>query len=775
MAENVKRDPVCGMSVAGGSDRRARYNGTEYWFCSDKCLTKFRGDPSAYAENNDRSGGPSRETAGRESEATGYTCPMHPEVERDGPGSCPKCGMALEPRSGTSAEEETRDPELDNMSRRFWASCAMLVPLVGIAMGSMLPGNPVGGIIPDAWHSWIELALATPIVVWGGWPLLVRAWRSLPGFNLNMFSLIGLGISVSYVYSVIATVFPHVFPSSFRGEGGSVAVYFEAAASITTLVLLGQVLELRARRKTGNALRALLGLAPKTARRIGKDGTEEDVPLDEVQKGDRLRVRPGEKIPTDATVLEGQSSVDESMVTGEPMPVTRKPGDAVAGATVNRNGSLIIRARRVGSETLLSQIIHMVAQAQRSRAPIQKLADKVSSVFVPAVIGVSGVTFAVWALLGPRPAMVHAIVNAVAVVIIACPCALGLATPISIMVATGKAATLGVLFRNAEAIEVLLKIDTLVVDKTGTLTEGKPRVTDIIPVSGESEEGVLAVAAGIEQGSEHPLAEAVLAEARERGVTARSVENFEAVSGKGARGVSDGKHVGIGNRALLADAGVDSSALNDRADALASEGRTVMFVFEETGARGIIGVSDPIKKTTPDAIRALHDEGMSIAMITGDTQQTAHAVAEKLGIDDVKAGVSPDHKAAAVKDLQDAGRMVAMAGDGINDAPALARAHVGIAMGTGTDVAMESANVTLVKGDLQGIVRARRLSSLTMRNIRQNLFFAFAYNSIGVPVAAGVLFPFFGILLSPIIAAAAMSFSSVSVIGNALRLRAARV
>ncbi len=696
---------------------------------------------------------------------TQWTCPMHPEIVRDEPGSCPICGMALEPLTVTLEEEENL--ELRDMSRRFWLSATLSAPVVALAMA---PGF-WSTLLPPGAARWLELVLATPVVLWGGWPFFVRAWQSLVNRSLNMFTLIGLGVAVAYAYSVVAELVPGIFPPSFRDEGGKVGVYFEAAAAITTLVLLGQVLELKARSRTSAAIKALLGLAPKTARRIRPDGTEEDVPLDRVQPGDRLRVRPGEKVPVDGSVKEGRSAVDESMVTGEPIPVEKNPGDRLIGATVNGTGSLIMRAERVGAETLLAQIVRMVAEAQRSRAPIQKLADRVSAWFVPAVVAVAVVAFVVWALWGPPPAMAYAVINAVAVLIIACPCALGLATPMSIMVASGKGATVGVLFKNAEAIEVMRKVDTLVTDKTGTLTLGKPKLTSVTAAQGWSEDELLRLAAALERGSEHPLAAAIVGGAEERGLGRGAAAAFESFTGKGVTGTVDGRRVVLGNRALLAELGIDPGPLAERAEALRAEGQTILFVGVDGRAAGLLGVADPVKESTPEAIRELHREGIRIVMLTGDSRTTAEAVARRLGIDEVVAEVLPDQKVAVVKRLQGEGRFVAMAGDGVNDAPALAQAHVGIAMGTGTDVAMESAGVTLVKGDLRGIVRARRLSRATLRNIRQNLFFAFVYNALGVPIAAGALYPFFGVLLSPIIAAAAMSFSSVSVVGNALRLR----
>jgi len=698
-----------------------------------------------------------------------YTCPMHPEIVRDEPGSCPICGMALEPRTITVEEEE--NAELVDMSRRFWVSLALTIPVFLIAMAEVIPGvEGVGGISKRS-LIFIQIILVTPVVLWGGWPFFVRGWQSVVNRSLNMFTLIGLGVSVAYAYSMVAALLPGIFPDSFRDEAGIVAVYFEAAAVIVTLVLLGQVLELRARSQTGAAIKALLGLAPKTARRVNADGSEEDVPLNLVEVGDSLRVRPGEKVPVDGRVLDGTTSVDEAMITGEPLPVAKRAGDTVIGATINRTGSVVIRAEKVGADTLLSQIVQMVAEAQRSRAPIQKLADVVAGYFVPAVMAVSALTLIVWALWGPDPKMAHALINAVAVLIIACPCALGLATPMSIMVATGKGATMGVLFKNAEAIEVMRKVDTLVVDKTGTLTEGRPRLQEVQATGSLDQDEMLRLVASVERASEHPLAEAIVEGAIERGLELEKATDFESVTGKGAVGRAGGHMMAIGNRALLEELGIDPGSLVDSAEALRAEGQTAMFVAVDGAPAGLVSVADPVKASTPEAIDALHKEGLRVVMLTGDSRTTAEAVARRLGIDDVIAEVLPDEKAAAVKRLQAEGAIVAMAGDGINDAPALAQAQVGIAMGTGTDVAMESAGITLVKGDLLGIVRARRLSRATMANIKQNLFFAFAYNSVGVPIAAGVLYPFFGLLLSPMIAAAAMSFSSVSVIVNALRLR----
>lgn len=760
-SEQKRFDPVCGMEVSTDSEHRTEHKGDTQWFCSSHCLTKFQKDPERYLDPEKR-----EEVS---SSAREYICPMHPEVLKNEPGNCPICGMALEPRTVSLEDEE--NPELEDMNRRFRVSVVLAVPLVAIAMSEMIPGfNPEDFMSPRT-LVWLQLVLATPVVLWGGWPFYVRAVDSLRTRNLNMFTLIGLGVSVAYAYSLVATAAPGLFPASFRGESGQVAVYYEAAAVIVTLVLLGQVLELRARSQTNTAIKDLLGMAPKTARRLNDDGSEQDVPLDQVQVGDRLRVRPGEKIPVDGEVLEGTSSVDESMVTGEPMPVEKSTGTKVVGATVNGTGSLTIRAEKVGADTLLSQIVQMVAEAQRSRAPIQKLADTVAGFFVPAVMVISVLTFIGWTLWGPEPKLAYAMINAVAVLIIACPCALGLATPISIMVATGRGASFGVLFKNAEAIEVMRDVDTLVVDKTGTLTEGRPKLVEVAVTEGFDETEVLKLAGSLERSSEHPLAEAIVEGAQERDIYLLEATEFESITGKGVKGEVDGVSVALGNLALLKDLKIEPGSFAEKAEERRGEGQTVMFVVAKGKLAGIVAVADPIKESTPDAIKALHEEGLRIVMLTGDSRTTAESVAKKLGIDEVRAEVLPDQKAQAVEELQQEGYTVAMAGDGVNDAPALARAQVGIAMGTGTDVAMESAGVTLVKGDLRGIVRARKLSRATMANIRQNLFFAFAYNSLGVPVAGGVLYPFFGILLSPMIAAAAMSLSSVSVIGNALRLR----
>jgi Cu+-exporting ATPase len=787
-------DPVCGMTVNPDSAAGSyEHNDETYYFCSPHCLEKFRKDPdtflarpqatiaqpigiqrvrSPHGEKNQVPGAP---TAGRTLDIglgtldSTYTCPMHPEIVRDAPGSCPICGMALEPRTASLEQEE--NPELREMSLRFWVSVTLSVPLLLIAMSEFIPGLDLESLMPLRVWGWIEMALATPVVLWGAWPFFVRGWQSLVNRSLNMFTLIALGVSVAYVFSVIASLFPELFPVSFRDQSGEVPVYFEAAAVITTLVLLGQVLELRARSRTGAAIKALLGLAPKTARRIREDGQDEDVSLDQVKRGDKLRVRPGEKIPVDGIVLEGSSAVDESMVTGEPIPVVKQNGDRVIGATVNATGTFVMEVERVGPDTLLAQIVQMVSEAQRSRAPIQNLADRVSSYFVPAVVFIAGSTFFIWSIWGPDPRMAYALVNAVAVLIIACPCALGLATPMSIMVATGKAAQSGVLFRNAEAVEVLREVDTLVIDKTGTLTEGKPKLTSVVTTPEMDEQTLLRLAASLERGSEHPLAAAIVSGAEERDIELSEARSFESLTGKGVAGEVAGHKVSIGNQALLEEFGLKVADLREKAEALRLDGQTVMFVIVDGAVAGLVSVADPIKATTAEAIKQLHDEGIRVVMLTGDSETTARAVAGRLNLDEVVAEVLPNQKAEVVKRFQVGGHKVAMAGDGINDAPALAQADVGIAMGTGTDVAMASAAVTLVKGDLRGIVRAIRLSRATMRNIRQNLFFAFLYNALGIPIAAGVLYPFLGILLSPMIAAAAMSFSSVSVIANSLRLR----
>lgn len=775
-APRTVRDPVCGMTVPEDGPLRHTHDGETYVFCSPRCRDRFSSDPAKYLPSG--AGAPAAaapvmpEPATERQPATPveWTCPMHPQIVRSAPGSCPICGMALEPRTMTAAIEE--NPELRSMGRRFWVSVVLSVPLTIIAMAHMIPGRPLDSVIPHHLRPWIELALATPVVLWGGWPFFERAWLSVIRRSLNMFTLIGLGVFVAYAFSVVAAVLPGIFPAGFRDAAGAVSLYFEPAAVIVTLVLLGQVLELRARGRTSSAIRSLLDLAPKTARRIRADGADEDIPLSQVGAGDRLRVRPGEKVPVDGVVLEGHSVVDESMITGEPIPVEKASEDRVVAGTVNGTGAFVMGAEKVGSETLLAQIVRMVADAQRSRAPIQKLADQVSAYFVPAVVVIAVAAFIAWALVGPEPRLAYALVNAVAVLIIACPCALGLATPMSIMVAMGRGATAGILFRNAEAIEVLKKVDTLVVDKTGTLTEGKPRLTSVHPAGGIDEKELLYLVATLERASEHPLAAAILAGAAERGVSPGTAARFDSVTGKGVRGTVDGREVALGNQALLESLGIQAGDLAARADQLRAEGQTVVFVTLNGRAAGFVAVADPIKDSAAEAIAALHSEGIRVVMLTGDSRLTAEAVARKLGIDEVVAEVLPTQKADTIKRFQADGRAVAMAGDGINDAPALAQAEVGIAMGTGTDVAIESAGVTLVKGDLRGIVRARKLSRATMANIKQNLFFALVYNAVGVPIAAGVLYPTFGILLNPMVAAAAMAFSSVSVIANALRLRA---
>jgi P-type Cu+ transporter len=755
------RDPVCGMSVdPTTTPHRADHAGQPYFFCGAKCRDRFVAEPARYL---------SEDQASRQPAATGmqWTCPMHPQIVRDAPGSCPICGMALEPMTPT-AGEEAENPELRDMTRRFWVAAALSVPLLAVAMG----GHSVA-MLPPREMAWLQLALATPAVLWGGWPFFQRGWASLKNRSLNMFTLIALGTGVAYVYSVVAAVAPGIFAASFRGPDGGVPLYFEAASVIVALVLLGQVLELRARSQTSSAIRALLDLAPKQARLVREDGTEEDMPLDAAMPGNLLRVRPGEKVPVDGAVVEGHSNIDESMITGEPVPVEKSPGDAVTGGTLNTTGSFVMRAERVGSDTLLARIVQMVAEAQRSRAPIQKLADTVSGWFVPAVVLVALVTFIAWSLLGPPPATGFGLLNAVAVLIIACPCALGLATPMSIMVGTGRGAHAGVLVRNAEALELMEKVDTLVLDKTGTLTEGKPRLTAVVALGGFTENDLLRLVASLERGSEHPLAAAIVKGAEDRGLPFVAVRDFASETGRGVAGTVDGKRVAVGNHALFASLGIDPNGLPERANALRREGQGVMMVGVDGVAAGLVAVADPIKHNAREALAALRGGGIRIVMLTGDSRATAQAVARQLGIDDVVAEVLPDQKASVIKSLQDDGRFVAMAGDGINDAPALAQAHIGIAMGTGTDVAMESAAVTLVKGDLQGIVRARRLSRATMRNIRQNLFFAFVFNALAVPIAAGVLYPFTGLLLNPMIASAAMSLSSVTVVTNALRLRSA--
>ena len=802
-------DPVCGMSTENAQDFiQHNHTGTTYSFCSEHCLSKFQKEPDKYtiAENNSSSDEKASVKEGL------YTCPMHPEIEQDSPGSCPKCGMALElsvpvqsatrneytcpmhpeivedspgscPKCGMALEPNVVDldssdenPEYDYMFKRFVIGAILTIPLVLIAMREILPGGHlIENLASQLALGRLELVLATPVVLWAGWVFYVRAVQSVINKSLNMFTLIGLGVSMAYIYSLVAVFFPHIFPAGMRGEDGSVGVYFEAAAVIVTLILLGQVLELKARSQTGAAIKALLGLAPKTAKKINSDGSEIDIPLEHVKAGDVLRIRPGEKVPVDGIVIDGSSSVDESMISGEPLPVNKQAGDKVIGATVNATGTLSMKAEKVGSDTLLAQIVQMVAQAQRSRAPIQKLADTVAGYFVPIVIVIALAAFAIWYYFGPEPRLAYALIVAVSVLIIACPCALGLATPMSIMVATGKGATMGVLFKNAEAIETMRKIDTLVVDKTGTLTMGKPKLTDVVPSGTISEERLLLLAASIEKASEHPLAEAIVSGASDKEIKPVDVTDFNSITGKGVSGIVDGVKVLLGNSKLMKEFDIDITALADQAEKMRTEGQTVMFIAADGSLAGLVVVADPIKESTPEAIKQLHDEGLLVVMLTGDNKATAEAVAAKLNIDSVIAEVLPEEKAAEVKRLQAEGKIVAMAGDGINDAPALAQAQVGIAMGTGTDVAMESASVTLVKGDLTGIIRARKLSRATMANIKQNLFFAFIYNSLGVPVAAGVLYPLLGILLSPIIAAAAMSLSSVSVVLNAIRLRRVKI
>ena len=769
--EQIVKDPVCQMNVlperAAGS---YEYKGETFYFCSKGCLTRFQTDPEKYL-NRASTAQPvsiSRAKPQAVSEEDLYTCPMHPEIKQNGPGFCPICGMALEPVTVTGEEANA---ELADMTRRFKISLVLTAPLLLVAMSDLIPGQPVQHALSPAVLKYIQLALATPVVLWGGWPFFQRGWHSVVNRSLNMFTLIAVGTGVAFFYSVIATFFPEIFPHSFRSHGNEVGVYYEVSAVIVTLVLLGQVLELRARSQTSSAIKSLLGLAPKTARIIRPDGSEEEAPLASINPGDLLRVRPGEKVPVDGTVVEGRSSVDESMITGEPVPVEKQKGDRSIGGTVNATGSFVMRAERVGSETLLAQIVRMVSEAQRSRAPIQRLADVVASYFVPAVFVIAIITFIAWSLIGPEPSMAHAIVNAVAVLIIACPCAIGLATPMAIMVATGRGAAAGVLIKNAEALEVLEKVDTLVVDKTGTLTEGKPRLTSLIALPSFTQSDLLRMAASLERASEHPLAAAIVSGAKEKGVTFANAEQFDSIPGKGVIGKVENHDVALGNDKLLEQLSIKAGELIERAAILRKEGETVMFVAVDGSPAGLLGVADPVKESTPEAIRMLHEEGMRIRMLTGDNRITAEAVAKKLGIDEVDADVLPDQKREVIKRLQAEGRRVAMAGDGVNDAPALAQADVGIAMGSGTDVAIESAGITLVRGDLRGIVRARKLSRAAMRNIRQNLFFAFVYNVLGVPIAAGVLYPALKLLLNPMIASAAMSLSSVSVIANALRLR----
>ncbi len=816
-------DPVCGMAVTETSAHHTMHEGKEHYFCSASCLEKFSISPAQYLHNGEHSDAVVDHAdcrkhrvhavpdapAGQVEASAIYTCPMHPEVEQQGAGSCPKCGMALEskgvpvaatkteytcpmhpevvqdhpgscPKCGmaleaVTVEAEEDSSELDYMTRRLWVSAILAIPVFFSAMGAEFWPDAINSLISPAARQWAELVLSAPVVWWGGWVFFQRGWQSIVTRNLNMFTLIAIGVGIAWIYSLIAVLMPSIFPPAVFSEAGVVPVYFEAAAVITALVLLGQVMELRARSQTNAAIKLLLGLAPKTARIVREDGIEEDVPLEHVQLGDHLRIRPGEKVPVDGEVIDGESNVDESMVTGEPVPVVKIAGEKLIGATVNGTGGLLMRADKVGADTLLAQIVKMVAEAQRSRAPIQKLVDTVAGYFVPTVVVAAAITFLVWALWGPEPAIAYAVINAVAVLIIACPCALGLATPMSIMVGTGKGAMMGVLIKNAEALEVMQKVDTLVVDKTGTLTEGKPKLVSVVASEGFQEDDNLRLAASLERASEHPLAEAIVRGAEEREVELTGADNFQSVTGMGVTGTVDSRKVALGNLKLLESLNIDAGDLPQQADAQRAEGQTVMLLAVDGKAAGLIGVADPIKSTTPEAIRDLHGEGIRVVMLTGDSRKTAEAVAAKLDIDQVQAEVLPEQKAEVVKQLQAEGHIVAMAGDGINDAPALAQAHVGVAMGTGTDVAMESAGVTLVKGDLRGIVRARRLSRATMRNIRQNLFFAFIYNAAGVPIAAGILYPAFGLLLSPMIAAAAMSFSSVSVITNALRLRGVKL
>jgi Cu+-exporting ATPase len=777
------------MSVAAASPYRATHAGREYVFCCEGCLETFKADPARYARTapaaaahapHDHAGhgdghgdAPAPEPPASVAAAKQWTCPMHPEIVRDAAGSCPICGMALEPL--LPAHDAGESSELRDMRRRFWFAAALSVPLVLVAMSDMLFGTAVARALSGRSRVFVELVLATPVCTWGAWPFFVRAFESVKSRHLNMFTLIGLGVGVAYGYSLVAALAPGLFPPSLRDARGAVGVYFEAASVIVALILLGQVLELRARSQTSSAIKELLGLAATSARRLRADGGEEDVPLEQVAKGDRLRVRPGEKVPVDGVVLEGASNVDESMVTGEPIPAAKRPGDRVVGATLNGSGGFVMRAEKVGADTLLARIVASVSQAQRSRAPIQNLADRVAGYFVPTVLGVALVTFGVWALVGPEPRLAHALVNAVAVLIIACPCALGLATPMSIMVAMGKGASMGVLFRNAEAVELLGRVDTIVVDKTGTLTEGKPKLRSVTPLSSADEATLLRLAAALERSSEHPLAASIVQAAEERGLTLPVTESFESVTGQGVKGRVEGRAVAVGNAELMLAVTGTASDLDELAKPLRAGGETVLFVALDGHYAGRLALADPIKESTPEALRALARDGVRLVMLTGDSRTTADAVARKLGITEVLADVQPDQKLACVKKLQAEGRVVAMAGDGINDAPALAQAEVGVAMGTGTDIAMESAGVTLVKGDLRALSRARKLSHETLANIKQNLFFAFVYNSLGVPIAAGVLYPFFGILLSPMLAAAAMSGSSVSVIANALRLKRAKL
>jgi len=762
-------DPVCGMDVDRESALTLEHDGTAYHFCSQRCRDRFQQDPSAYVQAVGGPGGIPPATSPVRGEVAEWTCPMHPEIRRPGPGSCPICGMALEPVTVTA--DAGPSPELADMTRRFWVATALTIPIVILEMGRhFVPW--LHDLIPATASVWAQLLLATPVVLWAGWPFFVRGWASVRTRNLNMFTLIAMGTGIAWLFSLVATLAPGIFPTSFRSDDGTVDVYFEAAAVITTLVLLGQVLELRAREQTSGAIKALLDLSPKTARRITDSGDDEEIPLDAVQRGDRLRVRPGEAVPVDGTVIDGRSAVDESLVTGESMPVTKTTGDPVIGGTINGSGALMMEAEKVGIDTMLSRIVAMVSEAQRSRAPIQRMADKVAGIFVPVVIVIAIIAFIVWGLVGPDPKLAHALVVAVAVLIIACPCALGLATPMSIMVGVGRGASLGVLIKNAEALERMEKVDTLVVDKTGTLTEGRPTVTDIVATGRHSQDDLLRFAAGVERASEHPLALAIVEAATTRSLDVPDVTDFDSPVGRGAQGVVDGHRVALGSATFLDSHGIDSTDVRETADHLRGDGATVIYIGIDDQLAGLFAIADPIKATTSDALKALRADGIHVVMLTGDNLVTAQAVAATLGIEQVEAEVLPDHKSDIVTRLRSQGHVVAMAGDGVNDAPALAAADVGIAMGTGTDVAIESAGVTLLQGDLTGIVRARNLSAKTMANIRQNLFFAFVYNALGIPIAAGVLYPVFGLLLSPIIAAAAMALSSVSVIGNALRLRA---
>ncbi|HYC54977.1 MAG TPA: heavy metal translocating P-type ATPase [Candidatus Binatia bacterium] len=771
-ADRPHRDPVCGMSVAADSPRRVEHGGQTYFFCSDKCAARFRDDPQAFLDPQRVEEARRQQSAAAAAGAT-FTCPMHPEIVRDAPGPCPLCGMALEPVMPTAEED---DGELRDMSRRLAISSVLAGAVLVLAMGHMLPLGALAHALAGSWRVWAEAALATPVCLWAAWPFYQRALASVTARSPNMFTLIGIGVAVAYVFSLVAALAPDIFPPAFRDEHGQVGVYFEAAAVIVALVLLGQVLELRARSRTGHAIRALLRLAPQTARRVSADGREQDVALSEVHAGDVLRVRPGDKIPVDGVVVEGSSYVDESMITGEPEPVAKRSEDRVVGATVNGSGTLLMRAEKVGSETLLARIIDMVAQAQRSRAPIQRLADRVAAWFVPAVMAAAAATFLIWASVGPPPALAHALVSAVSVLIIACPCALGLATPLSIMVAMGRGASSGILFRNAEAIEALRRVDTVVVDKTGTLTAGKPAVVGVEPAPPLGEDDLIAMAAAVERGSEHPIAAAIVAAANERGIAVPAFDGFTAVAGKGVMARVQGARVLLGTAAFLHEHDVEvPGRVEQRAATRRTSGETVLFVARGRELCGLIGVADPLKHGSAAAVAALREEGMRVLMLTGDSRATGEAVARAVGIDEVLAEVLPEQKRDAIVGLQRQGRVVAMAGDGINDAPALAQADVGIAMGTGTDVAMESADVTLVQGDLRGIARARRLSQATVINIRQNLLFAFGYNALGIPVAAGALYPLLGWLLSPMLAAAAMSLSSVSVIANALRLSRTRI